>query len=144
MTKILKTISPYIGALLIVYLLGNIVVSQNVSPIYYNLSDSNLSKNNLYDDAFNFLVSIRSLSEYEQFLPRFEAVFGSVLDEDIKKHDEKQSAYFENLKYALDKNPKSRDALLKLYLYYIQQGDPEKAQEYLDKAKKVDPTLEKF
>ncbi|MEX1052258.1 MAG: tetratricopeptide repeat protein [Patescibacteria group bacterium] len=144
MTKILKKISPYFGALLIVYLLGNIVASQNVSPIYYNLSDSNISKKNLYDETFGFLVSIRNLPEFEEFLPRFEAVFGNIISDDIKKHDEKQTLYFENLEFILDKNPKSRDALLKLYLYYIQQGNPEKAQEYLDKAKEIDPTLSNF
>jgi tetratricopeptide (TPR) repeat protein len=144
MTKILKKISPYIGALLIVYLLGNIIASQSVSPIYYNLSNPTLSKKNLYEEALSFLISIRNLPEFEQFLPRFEAVFGSILSENIKEYDNKQSAYFKNLEYVIDKNPKSRDALLKLYLYYIQQGDPEKAQEYLDKAKEVDPSLGKF
>lgn len=144
MLKILKIIYPYMGALLIVYLLGNIVVSQNISPIYYTLSDLSLSKKSLHDDAFNFLVSIRKLPEFEQFLPRFIAIFGSSIDEDIKKEDDKRLAYFKNLEYIIEKNPKSRDALLKLYLYYIQENEPDKATYYLNKAKEVDPSLNNF
>jgi len=141
MLKILKKIYPYIGALFIVYLLGNIVVSQNVSPIYYKLSTISLSKKALHNDAFNFLTSIRKLSEFNEFLPRFTAVFGSSLNEDIRKEDEKRAAYFKNLEYIIEKNPKSRDALLKLYLYYIQENEPDKAIYYLNKAKEVDPSL---
>ena len=144
MLKILKIIYPYIGVLLIAYLLGNIVVSQNVSPIYYTLSDLSLSKKSLHDGAFNFLMSIRKLPEFEQFLPRFIAVFGSSIGEDIKKEDDKRLAYFKNLEYIIEKSPKSRDALLKLYLYYVQENEPDKAIYYLNKAKEVDPSLEKF
>lgn len=144
MTKIFKKISPYLGALLIAYLLGNIVFSQNVSPLYYNLSNTNLNKQSLYDQALEFLLSIRNLPEFNKFSPRFEAVYGNVLVEDIKKEDDKNSNYFKNLEYILDKNSKSRDALLKLYLYHVQKGDPEKAQEYLNKAREVDPSLGKF
>ena len=144
MSKIFKKISPYLGVLLIAYLLGNIIFSQNVSPIYYNLSNSNLSKQNLYNQAFNFLLSIRDLPEFNEFLPRFEAVFGDVLKDDIKKEDEKNLNYFKNLEYVIDKNSKSRDALLKLYIYYIQKGEPNKALQYLNKAKEVDPSIANF
>ena len=144
MLKILKIIYPYIGALLIAYLLGNIVVSQNISPIYYTLSNLSLSKKSLHDDAFNFLMSIRKLPEFEQFLPRFSAVFGGSIDEDIKKEDDKRLVYFKNLEYIIEKSPKSRDALLKLYLYYIQENEPDRAVEYLNRAKEVDPSLANF
>ncbi|MFH1827202.1 MAG: hypothetical protein ABH812_02070 [bacterium] len=144
MTKIFKKISPYLGALLIVYLLGNIIFSQNVSPVYYSLSNTSLSKQSLYDQALEFLLSIRSLPEFNEFSPRFEAVYGNVLKEDIIAEDEKNSNYYKNLEYILDKNSKSRDALLKLYVYYIQNNQPDKAIEYLNKAKKVDPNIASF
>ena len=144
MLKIFKKIYPYITALLIVYLLGNIVVSQNISQSYFKLSDFSLPKSNLHNEAFNFLISIRKLPEYNIFLPRFKAVFGDSLEEDVKKEDEKRLVYFKNLEYIIEKNPKSRDALLKLYLYYIEENKPDIAIEYLNKAKEIDPSLEKL
>lgn len=141
MLKIFKKIYPYIWAFLIVYLLGNIVVSQNISSSYYKLSDFSLSKNSLHTEAFDFLVSIRKLPEFDLLLPRFKAVFGSSLEEDVKKEDEKRALYFKNLEYIIEKNPKSRDALLKLYLFYIEENKPDIALEYLNKAKKIDPSL---
>ena len=144
MLKIFKKIYPYITALLIVYLLGNIVVSQNISQSYFKLSDFSLPKSNLHNEAFNFLISIRKLPEFETFLPRFKAVFGNSIEDDIKKEDGKRSIYFKNLEYIIEKNPKSRDALLKLYLYYIQENQPDKAIYYLNKAKEIDPSLNKL
>ena len=144
MLKIFKKIYPYITALLIVYLLGNIVVSQNISQSYFKLSAFSLPKSNLHAEAFNFLISIRKLPEFETFLPRFKAVFGNSIEDDIKKEDEKRSIYFKNLEYIIEKNPKSRDALLKLYLYYIQENQPDKAVYYLNKAKEIDPSLNNF
>jgi len=144
MLKIFKKIYPYITALLIVYLLGNVVVSQNISSSYYKLTDFSLPKSNLHNEAFNFLISIRKLPEYNIFLPRFKAVFGDSLEEDVKKEDEKRLVYFKNLEYIIEKNPKSRDALLKLYLYYIEENKPDIAIEYLNKAKEIDPSLEKL
>lgn len=144
MLKILKKIHPYISTLLIVYLIGNIVVSQNISTSYFKLSEFNLPKNNLHKEAFDFLISIRKLSEYNVFSTRFKAIFGDSLEADIRKEDEKRLAYFKNLEYIIEKNPKSRDALLKLYLYYIQENQPDKAVYYLNKAKEIDPSLEKL
>lgn len=144
MLKILKKIYPYICALLIVYLIGNIVVSQNISASYFKLSEFNLPKNNLHKEAFDFLISIRKLSDYNVFLPRFKAIFGDSLEADINKEDAKRLVYFKNLKYIIENNPKSRDTLLKLYLYYIQENQPDKAEYFLNKAKEIDPSLNNF
>ncbi len=139
MIKVYKKITPFLAALIIVYLIANIVWSQNISSIYFKLSNIKSSKIEMKKSAYNLLISIRKLPFYKDYLTRYKNVFGNSIEEDIRIENKKRFDYLENLNALLEKNPKSRDVLFRLYIYYKEEGNIQKALQYLNTLKQIDP-----
>ena len=59
----------------------------------------------------------------------------------VPKKDKKRKETMAEFESLLQKNPKSRDLLYNLYLLYNEDGNKIKAEEYLKKAKEIDPTV---
>jgi tetratricopeptide (TPR) repeat protein len=141
MSKVYKKILPYIAAFVIAYLISNIVWSQNISNVYFKLVGIKSAKKDMQESAYNLLVSIRKLSVYNDYLRMFKDVFGKTIEQDVNYENKKRLDYLNSLNGLIGKNPKSRDVLYKLYLYYKNEGDEKKANEYLIKAQKIDPVF---
>jgi len=145
MKKIYKKILPYLAALLVVYLISNIVWSQNISNIYFELNDIKSNKKDMQKGAFDFLISIKKLPVYKAYFDMYKRIFWNSLESDISYENKKRVDYLKSLNQLIKENPKSRDVLYKLYIFYKNDGNLQKAHEYLNKIKEVDPsfTLEK-
>jgi tetratricopeptide (TPR) repeat protein len=122
---------------LLAFLFSNILLSQFISPIYFQMVNEDKSA------VVSFLKKSQTLPEYEAVFTEQKAIFGDSLRTDVYSDKMKREKLISQLEDVADQNPKNRDVLYDLYLLYKQNGDTEKAQQYLDRAKAIDPLVEK-
>lgn len=117
-----------------VYLLSNIISSQDVSSTYFNLINGDEIA------VATFLKSIKTLPEYDMELAKYKEIMPDV-EIEIFKDDLKKRALITNFERILEKNPSSRDALYNLYLLNKDIGDQNRANDYLRLAREIDPEI---
>lgn len=117
-----------------VYLLNNIISSQDISPTYFNLVNGDEMA------VATYLKSIKSLPEYDMELAKYKEAMPDV-EIEIFKDDLEKRTLITNFERILEKNPSSRDALYNLYLLNSSSGDQNQALEYLRRAREIDPEI---
>lgn len=122
---------------LLVFLFVNIIVSQLISPLYFQLVNDNRSA------TAQFLKDAQKLQEYNAILTQQENIYGNSIVKDINEQHLKRQQAIVALEEILKTNPKSRDVLYDLSLLYKNEGSDIKSQEYMDKAKAIDPGIER-
>lgn len=120
---------------LALFLFFNIFLSQSISPLYFQMMNDD-KKAFVY-----YLQSIQNLPQFSSELFRLKNTYGNELQNDVygKEIDEKRM--IQKYEQILDKNKYSRDILYSLFFLYDQIGDKKIAQEYLERAKTVDPLI---
>lgn len=120
--------------LLFMFLISNILYSQIMPDAYFQLLQGS-------DDAFISIIKRAKDTQYfTRLLPEIHnTVAGHEADIFADTHERK--AQIDTLKQTLILNPQSRDVLYALYLLYKQEGDMSRAEEYLDQARQIDPTI---
>jgi len=113
----------------------NLISSQFISPIYF------LFVNNDKNSTISFLQKIKSLPEYQKILEMNNNIYGPTVKEVIFKQENRKKEMINNLEQQLIINPKARDILYSLYQLYLAEGDKNKANDYLRRAREVDPSL---
>ncbi|MDO8610785.1 MAG: tetratricopeptide repeat protein [bacterium] len=121
--------------LIFAFLFLNFVYSQYISPIYSKFV------NNDKKATVTFLQKIKTVSEYEKILKMNDTIYEKTLKQDIFDQENKQNEKISNLEQQLMINPKSRDILYGIYQLYLAKGDKDKAEEYLMRAKEIDPDI---
>lgn len=119
-----------------VYVLANIIVSQSPNPLYYRLFSYDRNA------MVKFLQQIRLLPEFHAFFSIAKNMYGNSITNDVFASRVRREALIKEYESLLVKTPKSRDLLYNLSILYRAQGDEEKADYYLEEAKKIDPTLQ--
>lgn len=117
------------------FLLLNIIVSQLISPAYFELVNDDQQA------ALYYLRSIRQHANYSSELTRLTAMYGDSFKDLVLAEEANQIAMFQKLEQILGKNPYARDILFDLFLLYDRIGNKNLAQQFLMKAKAVDPAI---
>ena len=121
--------------LLFAFYFLNLISSQSISFIYFNFI------NNDKIAAVNFLQRINSLPEYKRILEMNNNIYGPTIKQQIFTKNNIKKELINNLEQKLTINPKSRDVLYGLYQLYSEEGDKNLANDYLRRAKEVDPGI---
>ena len=125
-----------IGFILIfAFLFLNFAFSQLISPLYLRFV------NNDKKATISFFQKIKSLSEYQKILEMNNNIYGPTVKEEIYAQENKKKGMINNLEQQLTINPKARDILYSLYQLYLAEGDKNRANDYLQRAKKIDPSI---
>lgn len=117
------------------FLIFNFVASQNISSLYFQLAEEDRVA------VVNFLSKIKNLPSFNSFLQMNKNIYGNSLAEDVFAESVKRKQSIKEYELLLQKNLLSRDVLFNLYLLYQADGNQIKAEEFLDRAKKIDPSL---
>ncbi len=127
---------------LILYLALNIVASASISPVYFHLVNSlqggSVKK---YESVVEFLKSVRTTPVFTEELAFYRAQYGTRVQDAVYANDKKRRATIGILEQLLQKNPRSPQVLYRLSLLYTEDGNVKKAQDYLEKAKELDPGI---
>jgi len=125
----------FLGFLLVVFLLLNIFFSQNISSLFTGLV------NNQKQAVVSYLKKIKLLPQFGNELKYYKQTFGKEIEDEVFKDKREREKKIIELEGVLKKNDQARDVLYGLYLLYKEDGNNIKAEEYLKRAKKIDPTL---
>ncbi len=118
------------------FLLGNIFLSQLISPLYFRLINNDKSA------TITFLTKIKNFPDFSAYLDMNTGVYGDSVKKAVFAKDQQRKEEIKTLEVLLEKNPKSRDLLYDLYLLYHEDGNSAKTEEYLRKAREVDPLIQ--
>lgn len=119
----------------LLYLALNIAGSQWISSDYFGLVQ------NQKKAVTSYLKKIVVLPIYKIELNRYKNIYGSGLENDVLKEKIAREQMIKKLEQILQDGSKSRDILYRLYLLYSEEGDKNRAQEYYNRAKELDPNL---
>jgi tetratricopeptide (TPR) repeat protein len=117
------------------FLILNIAFSQNVSSLLVGVV------NNQKPAVVDYLKKIKPLLQFQDELKNYQQRYGVSLKNEVFKDERLRREEIARLEQLLIKNNQARDVLYKLYLLYKEDGDSNKARQYLDRAKEVDPTI---
>ena len=129
------TFKIVIVIIVVFFLIFNLIYSQKVPSLYFQLAKDDKKA------VVNFLNKIQTLPAFSAFLAMNKNIYGSSLELDVFASDNKRQQVINEYELLLEKNPKSRDLLYSLYILYLQDGNNIIAQEYLKKAKEIDPSI---
>lgn len=121
--------------LIFLFLLTNIFFSQNLSPLFIGLF------NNHKQSIIEYLKKIKPLPFFKTELNKFTNIFGKEIADQVFKEEKEIDNKIALLEKTLEKNPKARDVLYALYQLYSKKGDQKKADQYLKRAKEIDPEI---
>jgi len=117
------------------FLFLNLVFSQLISSIYFRFV------NNDKNATVSFLEKIKILPEYQKILEMNKNIYGKTIEDEIFRQENDKKLMINNLELKLRINPKARDILYSLYQLYLAEGDRNRANDYLKRAKEVDPMI---
>ena len=135
--KTLKKRSVVLGyCVLFLFLAANVVLSQIISPLYFQLHQPNQQL------IVEFLRAVKPLPLFDEKLILYKNMYGSEVEREVFAEDKRREALINQLEQVLLKNPSQKDILYSLYLLYSDKGEADTAAAYFKKAKEVDPTIE--
>lgn len=134
---VLTSVKFIFFSLLFFLLVFNLLLSQLVSPLYFYLMKENRRA------AVIFLKKIKDLPQFNYFFAINEKLWGSSLKNEIFAQEKKRKQQIDFLRSLLPKNQKARDVLFNLSTLYRQEKNYSKADQYLKKARGVDPDINK-
>jgi hypothetical protein len=109
--------------------------SQFFPPLYFQ------SMNNEKETAITYLKSIQHLPEFQSELRNYVNLYGTSVTEAVYYEDALRARYIQSLEKLREQNPTSRDINYYLSQLYRLQGDTIKGDDYLDRARAIDPAL---
>lgn len=119
---------------LMLFLSVNIVASQMVHPLYEGVIEGKQTA------LVTFFKIAKDLAAFQPVKPEMQESYMTLADE-IDKDDITRQEKIRKLEGLLQKYPKSRDLLYAISLLYRDSGNPIKADEYLMKAREIDPAV---
>jgi len=117
------------------FLIFNLIYSQTVSPIYFQMINNNKKA------VVSLLEKIKTFPEFQKILEMNKNIYGKTVEEETFRQENEKKLIIDNLEQKLRINPKARDILYSLYQLYLAEGDIDRAGEYLRRAKEVDPSV---
>lgn len=123
-----------ISAVLLTFLVLNIVASQLVDPLYARVVKEEP------EAEYEFFSVVRKLPVFTQIYPSMDEIFEQYRTR-LEIQDNKRKEQIEELESYLEQNPKSRDIFLVIASLYEQEGNVEQSRIYYEKAREIDPSL---
>ncbi|MDO8741834.1 MAG: hypothetical protein Q7J11_01680, partial [Candidatus Roizmanbacteria bacterium] len=117
------------------FLIINLIFSQTISPLYFQLVSNNKKA------TVSFLEKIKTLPEFQKILEMNKNIYGKTIEKETFRQENEKKLMINNLEQELIISPKARDILYSLYLLNKEGGDNLAAENYLRRAKEIDPTL---
>lgn len=131
-TKHIAVVTGY--GLIFFFLIVNILFSQDIPLLYFQLTQDN-------DNALTeFMKSAKEIPAFRTMLPEIKQAF-SEREPSIYAEERSRLSMIMKIENALKKNPQSSELLYALYLLYDRGGYVEQANQYLEKARRIDPQL---
>jgi tetratricopeptide (TPR) repeat protein len=131
------SVGQFIGMILLLILLSiNIAGSQMVHPLYEGVVRGNKLA------LVTFFKIAKDLAAFQPLKPEMDKTYQTLANE-IDKDNITRQEKINKLESVLSKSPKSRDILYALSVLYRDSGNPIKADEYLQKAREIDPSVGK-
>lgn len=113
----------------------NIVASQNIHPLYFSFVTENPKA------VGETLHKLQRTEVYPELLATQRNIYGSSLENEIFKDNDKRYNTILRLEEVLRTAPKSRDILHALSVLYGESGNHDKEAEYLRRAQEIDPAI---
>ncbi len=123
------------GIGLTLFLLGNIIGAQSISPLYFGLIKEDRTA------VVHYLRKISRLNFFPAQLKQYQSIYGQGLENLIFAEKYQRDEMINKLEQELKKNLKSRDILYQLSQLYLANGNNEQAQRYWQRTKQLDPTI---
>ncbi|MEN9328475.1 MAG: hypothetical protein RI947_1283 [Candidatus Parcubacteria bacterium] len=121
----------------LVMVIGNIIASQTVSPLYYKVINEQPGA------TVTFLKIIKPLPEYAALLTLNTSLYGRSIEDEIIAPKLEREQLIHQLEESLKRNNEARDVLYSLHVLYRENGAVHKAESYLQRARAVDPDVGK-
>jgi len=121
--------------LMLIFLSVNIFSSQDISPLYAGIIGGQKQA------AIDYLRKIKLLPEFKSELENYKETFGTIIENEVFQVDRERKEKIGELEQLLTKNNQARDVLYGLYLLNKEDGNNNKAQDYLNRAREIDPML---
>lgn len=137
----IKKISrPTSSLFMIIFLFGffvlvNALSSQTISSVYFRLVNEDRG------GVVLFLKKIITLPQFASEYKNYYSVYGKTIENEVFSEKRAREQKINELERILVNNPGERDVLYSLFLLYQAEGDEKKAEEYLKRAKTVDPLI---
>lgn len=122
---------------MVIILAGNIISSQSISPLYFRLATDD------FPATVTLLKMIKSFPEYPEVFSMASKQFGESIEEEVIAPKLEREKLIRKLEDALAENPNSRDVLYSLAILYQDNGDDDRAAQFMSKAKEIDPSVGK-
>ncbi len=116
------------------FLVLNILFSQDVPYLYFQLTQDNESA------LTDFMKKAKEIPTFRGMLPEIKQAFAE-REPAIYAEERARLALIGQLEEALEKSPKSPEILYSLYLLYERGGYVEQANQYFERARRIDPML---
>ena len=120
---------------MVVFLGTNIYFSQNISPLFLKVINPD------YQSAIAFLKKIKKTPYFSQELSKFKKIYGEKIVEEVFRDEIELDKKIKKYESLLKINSNNPDLLYNLYLLYKKKGNEKLAQEYLKKAREIDPWI---
>jgi len=133
--KILKILRYALVGFFIFFLIINLISSQTISSIFFKFINNDRAA------TVSFLQKIKDLPDYQNILRMQDNIYGKSIRTEINSEESKKKVLINNLEQQLTINPKARDILYSLYQLYLAEGDKNRADDYLKKARDIDPAI---
>jgi tetratricopeptide (TPR) repeat protein len=118
-----------------IFVTANVFASQVVHPLYFSFITEDRAA------VTQVLRRVRFTSLYPELFAMQEQIYGRTLDDDVNKEVKQRAGDITILERYLAVNPNARDILYNLALLYKENGNSQKADEYLKRAQEVDPEI---
>lgn len=128
-------ISISIFIVFFLFLIFNSISSQVIPPLYFQFVSNNKQT------TVNFLEKIKTFPEFIKILEMNKNIYGKTIEEETFRQENGKNLMINNLEQKLKINPKARDVIYGLYQLYLAKDDKNKANEYLRRAREVDPAI---
>lgn len=125
-----------LGFVLSLFISLNIAASQNSVPdLYFSFVTENPQA------VTETLERTQRLKEYPEILAMQREIYGPTIDEHISSETNSRNEKIKYLESILQNNPESRDILYTLSILYRQNNQDSLSEQYLNRAKAVDPWI---
>ena len=130
-----QLIFVFLFIFMVAFLGINIFFSQNIHPLFLKVINFD------YQAAVTFLKKIKKTPYFSQELSKFKKIYGEKIVKEVFHDDIELDKKIKKYQSLLRINPNSPDLFYNLYLLYKKKGNEKLAQEYLKKAKEIDPWI---
>lgn len=134
--QIVRGLKAFGFYILVVFGLFNIFSSQFISEMYLQLLNGEQGA------QVEFMKKAKTLPQFKTLKPEIQETY-TIYQEEVYADEKKRREYIQKLETIAQSYPESRDVLYSLSLLYEKDGNIHKSQEYLQKAKAIDPNVGK-